>query len=139
MCRVARFTWLLTLMFLVPGCTPALYVRLFNATGELITVSKTQSKDITTIAAGTAADISRFQLDERLVIRTSKHLWSYSMRDFYQPRWPLALWQQHPGVMRTYGRIDSVGRIHALAPPNDSEQPREIPQPHGFPLAPEKT
>ncbi len=99
-------------------------------------MSKAQSKDITTIAVGTAADISPFQLDERLLIRTSKHLWSYSMRDFYQPHWPLALWQQHPGVMRTYARVDSRGRIYALAPPHGSEQPREIPQPHGFPMSP---
>jgi hypothetical protein len=54
------------------------------------------------------------------------------MLDFYQPHWPLALWQQHMGVMRTYGRIDTGGRIYVLAPPSDGEQPHEIRQPDGF-------
>jgi hypothetical protein len=133
--RTARVGCLLAIMFLLSGCTPALYVRLFNATGKLITVSKSRS-NITTIAAGTAVDISPFQLDERLLIRCSNHFWSYPMRDFYQPHWPLALWEQHVGVMRTYARIDSRGRIYVLAPPEGSGQAREIPQPRGFPMLP---
>ncbi len=134
--RIARFLCLWTLTLLLSGCTPALYVHLFNATGESITVSKSRSTDVIMIPAGTAADVPPFQLDERLLIRGSKHVWSYSMRDFYQPHWPLSLWEQHPGVIRTYARVDSRGRIFALAPPNGREQPREISQPPGFPMSP---
>jgi hypothetical protein len=134
--RIARVVCSLALIFQLSGCTPALFVRLFNATGESITVSKSRSTDVITIPAGTAADVPPFQLDERLLIRCSKHVWSYSMRDFYQPHWPLSLWEQHTGVMRTYARIDSRGRIYALALPAGSESPREIPQPPGFPMAP---
>jgi hypothetical protein len=134
--RIARVSCLLALMFQLSGCTPALFVRLFNATGESIAVSKSRSTDVITIPAGTVADVPPFQLDERLLIRCSKHVWSYSMRDFYQPHWPLSLWEQHPGVMRTYARVDSRGRIFALAPPNGRGSPREIPQPPGFPISP---
>jgi hypothetical protein len=133
---IPRIGCLSALMFQLSGCTPALYVRLLNATGELIAVSMSRSTDVITIPVGAAADVPPFQLDERLLIRTSKRLWSYSMRDFYQPRWPLELWEQHPGVMRTYARIDSRGRIYALAPPKGREPPREIPQPRGFPMSP---
>jgi hypothetical protein len=134
--RIARLGCLFVLMSLLSGCTPALFVRLFNGTGELVTVSKSRSKDIITIPPGTAADVPPFQLDERLILRTSKHSWSSAMHDFYQPHWPLSLWEQHPGVMRTYARLDSRGRIYALAPPTGRETPREIPQPAGFPMSP---
>ncbi len=134
--RLICYALLFAIMLVLSSCTPTLYVRLFNATAELITIGSTQSKEGTRIAPGTAADFSMFAPPNRLFICSSKHSWSYSMLDFYQPRWPLALWQQHAGVMRPYRRIVSAGRICALAPPVAGHLPREISQPAGFPIRP---
>jgi hypothetical protein len=134
--RIVRFACLFPLLSPLSGCTPTLFVRLLNDTGELITVSKSRSPDVITIPVGASADVPPFQLDERLRIQTSKHLWSYSIRDFYQPHWPSQLWEQHAGVMRTYARVDSRGHIYALAPPNGRESRHKIPQPPGFPMSP---
>jgi hypothetical protein len=56
--RVAGSSVLFALTMLVSGCTPALYTRLLNATGELISVSNTATNDVAAIAPGAATDIS---------------------------------------------------------------------------------
>ena len=73
---------------------------------------------------------------ERLLVRTATHVWAYSLRDLFVPQ---NLWEQHLGVMRGFARIDTRGRIFVLAPPRNTEPPRNIPQPAGFPVWPRKT
>ena len=136
---VARFSCFLALALLLSGCSPALFVRLLNATGDSITVSNTSSKKTLTIPPGTGADVSLHDPREQLFIRSSRALWSYSFREFYQPRWPLSLWEQHAGVMRIYARLDSRGRIYVWTPPGGSQAAHEIQQPTGFPLRPHET
>jgi hypothetical protein len=125
------------LVSLLSGCTPAVYIHLFNATAEQIVISKEKSTEVVTIAPNTSADFTTFYLPpERLVIRTPKHSWRYSFMDL---RVPPSLYQHHGMVMRAFATIDSRGQISLLAPPEDDGTPHKIPQPHGFPVRPEKT
>jgi hypothetical protein len=136
---IVRLICLFVVLSLLSGCTPALYLRLFNATSDVITVTNTRTKNVTTIPPRTAVDISLYDPSERLIIHSSNHVWSYLLRDFYQPHWALSFWEQHAGVMRTYARIDARGRIYVWAPPADGQPAHEIPQPRGFPIQPQKT
>ncbi len=131
---ISRLLFLVALCVTLSGCTPAVYIRLYNATGDAITLTRSKSKGIVSIPPSTAADLSTIFLSgERLVIRTPRYSWGYSLRDFNVP---LSLYQQHFGVMRGYARIDARGHIYMLAPPPDGERPRDIAQPAGFPLQP---
>jgi hypothetical protein len=85
--RIACRSVLLALPLLLSGCVPALYLHLYNGTGEVIMLTKSQSKGVVTIPPSTAADFSPvFLAGERLLIRTPKHLWVYSLRDFFVPQ-----------------------------------------------------
>lgn len=59
---------------LLSGCTPALYIHLFNATGELITVSNTQRDQAITISvvASTCAN-GNGQVSPKTVVRLPFH------------------------------------------------------------------
>ncbi|MBA2242984.1 MAG: hypothetical protein H0W04_08875 [Chthoniobacterales bacterium] len=131
---VFRFAILLSLSGVLSKCTPALYMHLYNSTDEVITLSKTESKEVVTISPNTAADFSpMFLPGEQLLIQTPRHKWTYSLRNLFVPQ---SLYQQHLGVMRSFGRIDSRGRIFILAPPHEAGPPQEITQPTGFPVQP---
>ena len=132
-----RALLLLVVGSLLSGCIPAVYIHLFNATGEQIIISKEKSKEVVTIAPNASADFTTFYLPpERLVIRTPKHSWRYAFTDL---RVPPSLYQQHAMVMRAFATIDSRGQISLLAPPDDHGTPHKIPQPNGFPVRPQKT
>ena len=122
--------------FRLSSCTPADYVRLFNATGEEIVITKDKSKGAVTIAPNASADFSPAYLPgERILIRTSKHSSVYSPRGLFAPP---SFVQQHAMVMRAFARIDSRGQIYLLAPPQDHGTPQPTAQPAGFPVKPEK-
>jgi hypothetical protein len=132
-----RALLLLVVSSLLSGCIPAVYIHLFNATGEQIIISKEKSKEVVTIAPNASADFTTFYLpSERLVIRTPKHSWRYAFTDL---RVPPSLYQQHAMVMRAFAAIDSRGEISLLAPPHDDGMPHKIPQPNGFPVRRQKT
>jgi hypothetical protein len=132
-----RSLFIVGIAFILSSCTPADYVRLFNATGEEIVITKDKSKGVVTIAPNASADFSPVYLPgERILIRTSKHSWVYSPRSLFAPP---SFVQQHVMVMRTFARIDSRGQIYLLAPPQDHGTPQEAAQPVGFPVKPQKT
>jgi hypothetical protein len=134
---LAHWTGLLSLAVMLSGCTPAVYIDLYNATGGETTLVKDRLKQAITIARNTSADFSLFYLPgERLVIRTSRSLWRYSFQDFHVLP---SLWQHGAlGTMRAYAKIDSRGRIYLLGPLRNGESPHEIAQPTGFPVTPQK-
>ena len=129
---------LLAAVLTLSGCTPAQYINLYNATGDTITIIMEKSHRDVTIPPRTSADFSLLLAPgERVVIQTSKHSWSYSLRSLLFAPGPFK--QQHLGVMRAFARIDSRGHIYLLAPPNDHDTPHETTQPAGFPVRPQKT
>ena len=130
-----RLICLLAVGFSLSGFTPGLLIRLYNETGEDITVAKDKSKRVTTILTGKTGEFSPVYLPgERLLIRSSKHTWVYSPRTLFPPT---ELYQQHGMIWRAFARIDRHGNIYMFAPPHDHGSPEEIAQPKGFPVKPQ--
>ena len=124
---------------LLSGCTPAVYLNIYNATEEALTITKPQFRRVLTItvAPHSAEDLPlSYQPGTQVVVRGSRHTWAYSPRSLFPPQ---SAYQQHTGVMRAFAKIDARGQIYLLAPPGDGGTPHEIPQPAGFPVRPEKT
>jgi hypothetical protein len=70
-----RFIILLAFSLILDGCTPAVYMHLYNATGQEIVVTKDKSKQVITISPNSVADFPLFyQPGERLLIRASRTL-----------------------------------------------------------------
>jgi len=121
---------ILALCALLSGCTPAVYLNLYNATDDSLTVARAQFRPIITIPPRTAADISlAYQAGERVLIRSSRHVWVYRPR-LLSP--PYSMYQHHSMVMRAFAKIDSRGEISMIVPAGSR-------QPEGFPVKPQKT
>ena len=122
---------LLALTAVLSGCSPGLVLHLDNGTEEPLTVTNPPLRKTVTIQPHTAADIG---IAGDVLIRSSSHSWFYPKTSTLPPA---SLFQQHTMLWRAFGRIDSRGRIHVLAPPrDDGVGPREVAQPTGFPLRP---
>jgi hypothetical protein len=124
---------------LLSGCTPAVYLNIYNATDATLTVVKPQFRHTLAIIIPPheAADLPlTYQPGTRVVIRDSRHTWTYSPRSLFPPH---SAYQEHTITMRAFSKIDSRGRVYLLAPPSDHGAPKEISQPAGFPVIPEKT
>ena len=114
---------------LLAGCSPAVYLNLYNATDDALTIATSQFRPIT-IPPHAAADVPlAYQAGEHLVIRGSRHTWTYSPRLLFPPR---SMYQQHMMVMRAFARIDGRGQISMIVSPNTGQL-------QGFPVKPEKT
>jgi hypothetical protein len=133
---VPGFVCLLGLAVMLHGCEPAVYVRLYNATGEQITLVSVRTRQSIRVAPNVSADFSPVYLSgERLLIYTSKTSWTYSLRDLFAP----PSFMQHKFITaRAYAKIDNHGRIYLLLPPSDHQSAQETVQPKGFPVTPEK-
>jgi hypothetical protein len=133
---LAHFVCPLVLSLCFSGCTPGTYIRLYNMTGQVITV--TTDMETLTIAPDTSADVpTLYARGEQLNIRTSTKSWDYSLRSLLPPP---AFRRHSVMVIREYARIDRRGYIHMLLPPrSDGDAPGETRQPSGFPVAPRKT
>ena len=115
---------------LLSGCSPAVYLNLYNATDDTLTVTKAQFRPVVTIPPRTAADVSlAYQAGERVVIRSSRHTWVYRPR-LLSP--PYSMYQHHGMVMRAFATIDNRGEISMIVPPGTRE-------PAGFHVKPQKT
>ena len=124
---------------LLSGCTPGVYLNIYNATNDTVTIVKPQFRRTITIAIlpHQAADVPlSYQPGSGIVIRDSRHTWTYSPESLFPPQ---SAYQQYTMVMRAFAKIDAHGRIYLLAPPSEGGSPREIPQPSGFPVKPQKT
>ena len=107
-----------------------MYLNLYNATDDTLTVTKAQFRAVVTIPPHTAADISpAYQAGERVVIRSPRHTWVYRPR-LLSP--PYSMYQHQGMVMRAFARIDNRGEISMIAPTGTR-------QPEGFPVKPQKT
>ena len=126
---------LLLLPLVLAGCSPALVLNLYNATGETLTITNPPFRQATTVPPYTAVDTD--VIGGGTLIRTSQHTWFYPHKASSFP--PIPLYQQHATLWRAFGWIDARGRIYLLAPPNRKESPKRIPQPAGFPMEPQKT
>jgi hypothetical protein len=132
-----RSSLLISQILLLGGCTPAVYLNLYNATEDALTVIKPHLRRVITIEPYTTADVPLVYVPrERVMIHGDRHSWTYSPRSLFPPH---SMYQQHTGVMRAFGRIDSHGHIYLLAPPSDHNLPHDTPQPAGFPVKPQKT
>ena len=128
-----------TTSVLLSGCTPAVYLNVYNATEETLTITKQQFRHVLTIVIPPhSAEVLplTYQPGTQVVVRGSRHGWTYSPRSLFPPQ---SMYQQHTGVMRALVKIDARGQIYLLAPPTDGGSPHETPQPAGFPVRPEKT
>ena len=121
---------------LLSGCTPAVYLNIYNATDFTLTIAKAQFRPIITIPPHASADLPlSYQPGERVVINSARRSWTYSPRSLFPPP---SMYQQHTGVMRAFAKIDTHGQIYLLAPPAHGGSPRETPQPAGFPVRPQR-
>jgi hypothetical protein len=117
---------------LLAGCTPAVYINIYNATEDTLTITKPQFRRVLTITVPphSAEDLPlNYQPGTQVVIRGSRHTWTYSPRSLFPPQ---SMYQQHTMVMRAFARIDSRGEISMIVPAGTQ-------QPRGFPVKPEKT
>lgn len=124
---------------LLGSCQPAVYLNVFNATEDTITIVKPQYRRTLTIAIPPhqAADLPLgYEPGTEIVIRDSCHTWTYSPRSLFPPS---SVFQHYSITMRAYSKIDSRGRIYLLAPPSDHSGPKETTQPQGFPVVPQKS
>ena len=119
------------------GCSPAVYLNIYNATESTLTIAKAQFRPTITIAPHASVDLPlSYQPGERIIISGPHHTWTYSPRSLFPPR---SMYQEHTMVMRAFARIDTHGHVYLLSPPVDGGSPRDIPQPAGFPVKPQKT
>ena len=127
-----------TCLFL-SGCTPAVYLNIYNATDYTLTITKPQFRRVLSISIPphSAEDLPlSYQPGTQVVIQGPRHTWTYSPRSLFPPQ---SAYQQHIGVMRAFAKIDARGQIYLLGPPTDRGTPHEMSQPAGFPVKPEKT
>ena len=116
---------IVALSILLSSCTPGVFLNLYNATDETLSVSKAQS--FTTIPAHTAADISLgYQAGERVLIRGSHYAWVYRPHSLSPP---YTMFQHQGIVMRAFARINRHGEISIIVPAGAQ-------QPEGFPVRP---
>ena len=124
-------------MFLC-GCTPAVYIELYNATGQAITVATDSFPKPIALAPNASGQLpfifAQGQHLERLFVRTSTSSWYYRFLSFHVPP---SFWQHGTlGTMRVYTKIDASRRVYLLAPPKGSGAPEQTQQPPGFPVKP---
>ena len=103
---------------LLSACTPGVFLNPYNGTDETLTVTRAEFRPVITIPAHTAADIPlAYAAGERVLIRSSHHVWVYSPRSL-SPPYPVF---QHQGmVMRAFARIDRHGDISIILAPGTS-------------------
>jgi hypothetical protein len=81
-----RVLLLVGTLSLLSSCTPAVYIDLFNATGDDIVITKDKSKAVVTIPRNASPGFTTFYLPgEHLTSRTPKHSWQYSFPQFRVP------------------------------------------------------
>jgi hypothetical protein len=118
---------------LLSGCSPVLVMKLYNATGDTLTVTNPPFRKAVTISAGTAADVS---IGTDVLVRSSHYAWRYSQRLLIPPQ---PFFEKHTMLYRLFGKIDRRGDIYLFAPPGDHGAPQQTAQPVGFPVKPQKT
>jgi hypothetical protein len=122
---------------LLSGCTPAVYLNIYNATNSMLTIARAEFRPVITIPPHASADLPlAYQRGERIIISGAHHSWTYSPPSLFPPQ---SMYQQHMMVMRAFARIDSHGLIYLLLPPTNGGRPRDTSQPTGFPVKPQRT
>jgi hypothetical protein len=129
---------LVPLSLMLSGCTPAVYIEIYNGTGDVITVSTDSFPKAIAVAPNISAKLpliySQGQHLERLFVRTSHASWFYYFKSFHIPE---SSWKHGTlGTMRVYTILDSTRRIFLLTPPDGGAIPQRAQQPHGFPVSP---
>jgi hypothetical protein len=120
----------IALAMLLSGCSPAVYLNLYNATDDTLTIARAQFRPIITVPPHSAADLPLgYQVGEHVVIHSSRHIWTYSPGLLFPPQ---SMYQHHTMVMRAFAKIDRGGAISMIVPAGAS-------QPRGFPVKPQKT
>ena len=69
----------IALAMLLGGCSPAVYLKSYNATDDTFTIARAQFRPIITVPPHSAADLPLgYQAGEHVVIHSSRHIWTYS-------------------------------------------------------------
>jgi hypothetical protein len=129
---MARPVVYLLLLTLLSGCSPGLVLNLYNATGNILTVTNPPFRHAVTIPQNTSADVS---IGTDVLVHSSHHVWHYSQRLLIPPQ---DFFQKHTMLYRLFGKIDRRGEIYLFAPPRDRATPQPTTQPRGFPVKPQK-